>query len=108
MKTLDINQVSTPLLDYVRSLGQEPVILLLKKKPVAVLLPVQDADLETVALSFNPKFLAILERSKKRLYTEGGLSTEEVRRELGIPAKSDSQPKTKNGKPRAKKKDAKS
>ncbi len=99
MKTLDIKKVPASLLEYVRSLGQDPVILTLKEKPVAVLLPVKNADLETVSLSFNPEFLALIERSKRRLHTEGGLSTEEVRRQLGIPAKSKQGTKAKNGKP---------
>ncbi len=41
----------------------------------------------SVLLSINPKFGAILERSRARLESEGGLSTAEVRKRLGIPAK---------------------
>ncbi len=42
-------------------------------------------DWETESLSNNPKFLAILERSRKRLREEGGISSEEMRRRLGLP-----------------------
>ena len=51
-------------------------------RPVAVLLPVEGADLETVSLSLNPQFLAILERSRARQIAEGGVSAEEMRRRL--------------------------
>ncbi len=102
MKTLDIKQAPAPFLDYVRSLNEEPVILTLGKKPVAVLLPVRDADLETVSLSFNPQFLAIIERSKRRFYREGGIPAEELHRQLGIPARPNRKPTADNGKPKAK------
>jgi hypothetical protein len=102
MKTLDIRKVPTPLLEYVLSLGEEPVILTLKKnKPVAVLLPVHDADLETVSLSLNPEFLALMEQSQRRLNKEGGLTIEEVRQRLGVPERPNQRSKSKNGKPGA-------
>jgi hypothetical protein len=102
MKTLEITEAPAPLLDYVRSLGEEPVALTVGKKPIAVLLPVQNADLETVSLSLNPKFLAFIERSKRRYYQEGGISSEELRRELGIPPYAERKKSTDhNAKPKA-------
>jgi hypothetical protein len=38
-------------------------------------------------LSINPQFLAILERSQRRLEAEGGLSSDEVRKRLGLARK---------------------
>ena len=38
------------------------------------------ADLETVALSNHPKFLEVIERSRTRQETEGGISSDEMRR----------------------------
>jgi hypothetical protein len=89
MKTLDLTGAFGPLAGYVQDLNQEPVALMVDGKPVAVLIPVYHADLETVSLSVNPKFLAIIEDSRRRYYTEGGLSPEEVRRELGLPPESE-------------------
>jgi len=85
MKTLEIDKIPCSLLEYVQDLGDEGVILTYGRTPLAVLLPVHDADLETVSLSLNPKFLAIIERSKRRLDREGGISTEEMRRRLELP-----------------------
>ena len=42
------------------------------------------ADLESFALSTNPRFLAMIERSRARMESEGGISTEEMRRRLGL------------------------
>ena len=44
----------------------------------------ENADLETVSLSTNPAFLALIERSRARHQAEGGLSSTEVRQRLGL------------------------
>jgi hypothetical protein len=50
---------------------------------VAALVSISNADIETVSLSNNPKFLALIERSRAKQKVEGGISTEEMRRRLG-------------------------
>jgi hypothetical protein len=52
-------------------------------KPVAALVRITNADVETVSLSNNPKFIALIERSRSRQKSEGGISTEEMRQRLG-------------------------
>jgi hypothetical protein len=39
---------------------------------------------ETLKLSTHPKFLALIERSRARQKAEGGISSDEMRRRLGI------------------------
>jgi len=63
---------------------KEPVIVTRKGKPIAVLVPIENADLETVSLSTNRKFLKLIERSRTRQRTEGGISSNEMRRRLGV------------------------
>ncbi|MBV9384828.1 MAG: hypothetical protein JOZ78_00200 [Chroococcidiopsidaceae cyanobacterium CP_BM_ER_R8_30] len=41
-------------------------------------------DSETIALSNNPKFQAILERSRQSFKEKGGIPLEEIERELGL------------------------
>lgn len=43
-----------------------------------------NADLETVTLSTSPEFIDLIERSRARLRAEGGISPEEMRRQLGL------------------------
>ncbi len=43
------------------------------------------SDSETMKLSTNPKFIAIIEDSRARMKAEGGISSEEMRRRLGLP-----------------------
>ena len=62
----------------------DPLIVTRGGKPFAVLLPIEDADLETVMLSVHPKFTEIIRRSRARRRAEGAIPSEEVRRRLGL------------------------
>ena len=84
MKTVEMDEATKSLAECARGVTAEPLVVTQEGRPVAVLLPLENADLETVSLSSNPRFLALIERSRVRLAEEGGLSSEEVRRQLGI------------------------
>ncbi len=84
MKTLEVVDAVAPLAEYARNLNDEPVILTIGGKPVAALVALSNIDLETAALSNHPQFLALIERSRTRQKSEGGISTEEMRHRLGI------------------------
>jgi antitoxin (DNA-binding transcriptional repressor) of toxin-antitoxin stability system len=83
MKTLEVAQATAPLADYAEDVKNEPLILTINGKPIAALIPLENVDLETVTLSTHPQFLALIERSRTRQKTEGGISSEEMRRRLG-------------------------
>jgi prevent-host-death family protein len=82
VKTVDIAQATSPLAEYVRAAARDPVIVTDEGRPIAAVLSIENADAETVALSTNPTFLALIERSYERWKREGGISTEEMRRRL--------------------------
>jgi hypothetical protein len=54
---------------------------------VAAVFPANEEDVENLLLSTNAQFRAILERSQRRLESEGGVASSEVRRQLGLPAR---------------------
>ncbi len=87
MKILERARATGSLAKYARDLNKEPVILTVGGKPVAALVPIENADLETVTLSTHPKFLALIERSRTRQKSEGGISSAEMRRRLRIGVK---------------------
>ncbi|MBI2171492.1 MAG: type II toxin-antitoxin system Phd/YefM family antitoxin [Chloroflexi bacterium] len=87
MRKIEQGKAQATLDEYTRQLGDEPLVITKKGKPVAVLVPVKDMDMETLSLSTNSDFLAIIERSRARHEKEGGISSEEVARRLGIPQK---------------------
>lgn len=82
---MEVAQARAALADYVRDVNQEPVIVADHGRPVAALVAIEDTDMETASLSTNPAFIALIERSRSRQQAEGGISSEEMRRELGLP-----------------------
>lgn len=84
MKTLEMAKATAPLVEYAQDVSKEPVILTVDGMPVAALVPIENADLETVTLSAHPQFLALIERSRIRQKAEGGISNVEMRRRLKL------------------------
>jgi hypothetical protein len=83
MKRIDISEATGSLGQYVRELDG-PLVLTDGGQPIAALMPIDDADLETIALGSNPKFLAVIEQARAQSRAGAGLSPDEVRRELGL------------------------
>jgi antitoxin (DNA-binding transcriptional repressor) of toxin-antitoxin stability system len=84
MKTVELSQATGPLADYVGDVEAEPLVITVDGQPVAALVATGELDLETLAMSTNPAFLALIERSRTRQRTEGGLTSDQVREQLGI------------------------
>jgi antitoxin (DNA-binding transcriptional repressor) of toxin-antitoxin stability system len=87
MKTIEMAKATAPLAEYARKARKEPVVLTAKGRPVAALIAVGNADLETVTLSTDPRFLAVIQRSRARQKAGGGISGEEMRRRLRLKRK---------------------
>jgi len=84
MKTLELSKATAPLEVYAREVSKEPIIVTIEGKPVAALVAIENADLETVTLSAHPQFLALIERSRARQKSAGGIPSKELRRRLGL------------------------
>ncbi|MBI4640172.1 MAG: type II toxin-antitoxin system Phd/YefM family antitoxin [Candidatus Tectomicrobia bacterium] len=78
MKTLEITQATASLAEYAQDVSGEPLIVTVDGKPIAALVPIENADWETVSLSTHPQFLALLERARIRQKAEGGISSAEM------------------------------
>ncbi len=84
MKKIEVAQATNSLGQYARELDEEPLVLTEGGRAIAALLPIDDADLESLALSLSPKFQALIEQAREEYRNGAGLSSDEVRRELGI------------------------
>ncbi len=84
MKTVEMSEATGPLGEYAKKAGKEAVVVTRRGKPVAALVPVEDADMESLSLATNPDFLAIIERSRERCKPGSGISTGEMRRRLAV------------------------
>ncbi len=87
MKLLNKSEARASLSDYVDHVREETIVIMAQGKPVAALFSLQGVDAETLSLSTNPKFLALIEKSRKRDKREGGMSSEKVRRLFNLPRK---------------------
>ena len=84
MKSLEMSKATAPLADYARDVDREPVIVTERGRPVAALMPIENAHRETLKLSTNAQFLALIERSRQRHEADGGISSDEMRRRLQV------------------------
>jgi antitoxin (DNA-binding transcriptional repressor) of toxin-antitoxin stability system len=87
VKTLELRNAGGSVATYVGEAKKGPVIFTVKGDPVAALVRVTNADLGTLSLGSNRKFLRMVARSRTAWKTRGGLSAGEVRRRLSRPAK---------------------
>ena len=79
MTKVELKKASEPLSKYAQKARKDPVIVVKRGKPFAAVVPIRNADAETVSLSTNRKFLAIIERSRSRTKKEGAISSKELR-----------------------------
>lgn len=84
MKRLEISEATEKLADYIRQLDEEPVVITDGGQVLAVLVATPNSDWESVSLSLNPKFLAIIERSRRRQDRDGGIPLEQIMEEFGL------------------------
>ncbi len=90
MKTLQMPRSGKQLREAIREAEGKAVILTEGGKPVVAMVPIEGADRETLSLSTNPKFLAILRRSLREFDAGHVIEQDEMRRRLGIPRKRNS------------------
>jgi hypothetical protein len=81
MKKLDLTEAIAPFAAYVKNFD-DGLIITFRGVSLAALVPLDNVDYETVALSTDPGFIELLERSRKRLREEGGIPLEEIWREF--------------------------
>lgn len=87
MKTQEVDRRNKAMSRLARDAAKGPVILTEDGRPVAAVVPMSDFDMENLSLSTNSDFLNMLKRSRARLKAEGGISSEEMRRRLGVPGR---------------------
>jgi prevent-host-death family protein len=80
MRVIETIDATAALAEYAAKIGDGPVIVTSQGRPVAALVPIENADLETVSLSTNRQFIELIERSRACVRAEGGISSEDMRR----------------------------
>src|SRR5208337_3743741 len=61
-----------------------PVVLTRAGQPVVAVKDLSGSDWESVSLASNPKFMALIEESRRSYRDSGGISLEDLRHELDL------------------------
>ena len=72
------------LSEYVREAEDGPLVLTRRGRPVAAVVPIHGVDMESLSLSTNPEFIALIERSRASYKATGGISVEDMRKKYVI------------------------
>ena len=92
MKTLEMTRATGDLASYAAQVRTGPVVVTDHGKPVMALLSIDNADLETVNLSTDPRFIAMIERSRTLYKPGSGIPLDEIRRKYGLERRSAPKP----------------
>lgn len=84
MTKIELKNATGSLSEYAEKARKEAVIVVKRGKPFAAVVPIRNADEETLALSTSRKFAKIIERSRSRVKRKGAISASELRRRLGL------------------------
>lgn len=81
MNTIAIEDATDSLAEFAAAVREQPLLVTRAGKAVAALVPIEaDADLESIALSTNPKFMAMIQRSRASCRDQGAIPADEIRR----------------------------
>jgi len=84
MKKLEVGEATNSLAQYARELDNEPLVLTERGHAIAALLPLDDTDVESMALDRSPEFNALIERARAEHRNGASISADEARRQLGV------------------------
>jgi len=99
MNKVDVEATNLTIPDLTKLAKKGPVILTRKGKPLAAVKDLAGNDWESVALANNPRFLALIEESRRSYREQGGIPLDKVRRELGLASRRQRQKRKRVGLP---------
>lgn len=83
MRTIEIEKASLkPLSEYAKELGEDILVFTSNKQPVAAMVPLKNVDMESLALSYHPDFMELIEKARAEVKAGKTLSLEEMKNEV--------------------------
>jgi hypothetical protein len=89
MKVVPLEGSTMTVPELVELAKDGAVILTRDGQPLISVRDVSSSDWESAALAQNPRFAALIERSRRSYRDKGGIGIEQLRRELGLEQASD-------------------
>ncbi len=87
MKTVAVEETTLTAEDLATMARKEIVVLTRKGNPLVAIKDLSGADWESVSLANNPRFIALIEASRRSYRAQGGIALDEVRQQLGLQRK---------------------
>jgi hypothetical protein len=84
MTKVEFENASRPLSEYATKARKAPGVVYKKGRPFAAVIPLRNANEETLALSTSRKFLKIIDRSRVRVKREGAFRRANYARHVGL------------------------
>jgi hypothetical protein len=84
MRTIAVEDTSLTAEDLAAMAQQEVVILTRKGNPLVCVTKLRGSDWESVSLASNPKFIELIENSRRSYRKHGGISLGQIRHSLGL------------------------
>jgi len=83
MRTIEIEKESSkPISEYTKDLGEDLLVFTSNKQPVAAMVSLKNVDMESLALSYHPDFMEIIEKARAEVKAGKTLSLEEMKGEV--------------------------
>ena len=84
MKVLPLEETTLTVPDLAELVKEGPVILTRNGQPCVTVKDVSGSDWESISLASNPRFMALIEESRRSYREKGGIRLDDLRRELGL------------------------
>ena len=84
MRVVPLEQSTLTVPELVEMAKEGLVILTRGGQPLAAIRDVSGSDLESASLAHNPRFMALIEESRRSYRDKGGVSMADLQRELGL------------------------
>jgi antitoxin (DNA-binding transcriptional repressor) of toxin-antitoxin stability system len=82
MKVIEQQDATRSLAEYAAEIKLGAIVVTDHGHPVAALVPLEEADMETVKLSSAPQFIRLIEQARLAARIEGGISAAEIRQRI--------------------------
>lgn len=84
MKTVAVEETTLTAKQLAALARKELVVITCRGNPLVAVRRLSGADWESVSLANNPKFIALIEASRRSYRERGGIDLDQVRRQLGL------------------------
>jgi len=84
MKVVPLEETTLTVSELTELVKAGPVILTRNGQPLVSVKDVSGSDWESVSLASNPRFIALIEESRRSYREQGGVGLDSVRQDIGI------------------------